>query len=109
MGKLRVFLITIVALTQVADILSNSVSDYVNQVIYVESYAYRAHWLDAHGSFSARFTESPQSDVVDHRWAKWIVRQGPGNTLALESVRYPNHFLDAHGSGSCRVTYTSYP
>ena len=109
MGKLKVFLIAIVVLTQLEDVLSTSVADYVNQVIYVESYRYRAHWLDAHHSFSALFTESPQSDVIDHVWTKWVVRQGPGNTLALESVRYPNHFLDAHHSGSCRVTYTSYP
>ena len=109
MGKLKVFLIATVVLTQLEDVTSNSVADYVNQVIYVESYRYRGHWLDAHHSFSARFTESPQSDVIDHVWTKWIVRQGPGNTMALESVRYPNHFLDAHHSGSCRVTYTSYP
>ena len=109
MGKLKVFLIATVVLTQLADVLSNSVSDYVNQVIYVESYRYRGRWLDAHHSFSARFTESPQSDVIYYTWTKWIVRQGPGGTLALESVRYPNHFLDAHHSGSCRVTYTSYP
>ena len=109
MGKLKVFLIAIVVLTQLVDALSYSVSDYVNQVIYVESYRYRAHWLDAHDSKSARFTESPQSEVVHDTWTKWVVRQGPGDTMVLESVRYPNHFLDAHDSGSCRVTYNSYP
>ena len=108
-GILKVFLIAIVVLTQVADVSSNSVSDYVNQVIYVESYRYRAHWLDAFEIFVARFTASPQSRVIDHRWAKWVVRQGPGNTLALESVRYPNHYLDAHHLGQCFVTYTAYP
>ena len=109
MGKLRVFLIAIVVLTQVADVSSQSASDYFNQVIYVETYRYRGRWLDAHHSFSARFTGSPQSKVVDYTWTKWIVRQGPGNTIALESVRYPNHFLDAHHSRSVRVTYSSYP
>ena len=109
MGKLKVFLIAIVVLTQLADAASKSVSDFVNQVIYVETYRYRGRWLDAHHSFSARFTQAPQSKVVDYTWTKWIVRRGPGNTMALESVRYPNHFLDAHHSGSCRVTYTPYP
>ena len=109
MGSLKVLLIAIVVLTQLVDVLPTPVSNYVNQVIYVESNRYRAHWLDAHHSKSARFTESPQSDVIDHTWTKWVVKQGPGNTLALESVRYPYHFLDAHHSGSCRVTYTAYP
>ena len=109
MGKVKLFLIATVVLTQLADVTSQSVSDYVNQVIYVETYRYRGRWLDAHHSFSARFTQCPQSEVIDHTWTKWIVREGPGNTLALESVRYPNHFLDAHHSLSCRVTYTSYP
>ena len=86
MGNLKVLLIAIVVLTQLVDVLSTSVSNYVNQVIYVESNRYRAHWLDAHHTKSARFSESPQSEVVDHTWPKWVVRQGPGNTLALESV-----------------------
>ena len=121
MGKLKVFLIAIVVLTQLVDVSSTSVSDYVNQVIYVESYRYRGRWLDAFYDPSslfryafpnirfARFTDSPESSVVYKTWSKWIVRQGPGNTLALESVRFPNHFLDAHDSGYCRVTYSSYP
>ena len=108
MGKLKVFLIAIVVLTQLADVSSKSVSDYVNQVIYVESYRYRGYWLDSDDSFFAAFSEASQSSVVDLIWTKWIVRQGPGNTLALESVRYPNHFLDAH-QGTCRITYTGYP
>ena len=121
MGKLKVFLIAIVVLTQLADVSSNLVSDYVNQVIYVESYRYRGHWLDATYATSlflsyafpnqrlALFTDSPESSVIHNIWSKWIVRQGPGNTLALESVRFPNHFLDAHDSGYCLVTYSPYP
>ena len=109
MGKLKVFLIAIVVLTQLVDVSSTSVSDYVNQVIYVETYRYRGHWLDAHHTGSARFSESPQSDIVHHNWPKWVVRAGPSNTLVLESVRYPNHFLDAHHLGSCRVSYSSFP
>ena len=83
-------------------------SQYVGQVIYVESLRYRAHWLDAHHSHVCGFTESPQSNVIDEVWAKWIVREGPDGTIALESLRYPNHYLDAHDSRTCRVTYSAY-
>ena len=100
----------IVVLTQLVDVSSTTVSDVVNQVIYVETYRYRGRWLDAHRSKSARFTYCPESEVVHNTWTKWIVRKGPEkNSLALESVRYPNHFLDAHRSRSCRVTYSAYP
>lgn len=86
-----------------------SSSDYYNQVIYVESLRYHAHWLDAHHSKVARFTERPQSELIDASWAKWKVKEGPDGCIALESIRYPNHFLDAHHSHTCHVTYSAYP
>ena len=110
MGKLKVFLMAFVVFTQLADVFSTSVNEFVNQVIYVETYRYRGRWLDAHHTKAARFGRCPESEVVDHRWTKWIVRQGPErDILALESVRYSNHFLDAHNTKTCRVTYSSYP
>ena len=89
--------------------LNSEMSDFVGQVIYVESLRYRGRWLDAHHSKECRFTETPQSDVIDAVWAKWIVRDGPNGTIALESMRYPNNFLDAHHSRICHVTYSTYP
>ena len=86
-----------------------SAKDYYNQVIYVESLRYRAHWLDAHHSKIARFTECPQSEVIDKDWAKWMVKEGPDGTIALESMRFPNNFLDAHHSRTCYVTYSAFP
>ena len=86
-----------------------SAADYYNQVIYVESMRYRAHWLDAHHSGEAHFTEAPQPDVINDVWAKWILKKGPDSTILLESVRYRNKFLDAHHSGTCHVTYSAYP
>ena len=75
----------------------------------MESYRYRAHWLEARHTFTAHFSELPQSEVVHYRWPKWVVRKGPSNTLVLESVRYPNHFLDASHTGFCYVTYSAFP
>ena len=87
-----------------------SAADYYNQVVYIESMKYRAHWLDAHGkSFVAHFTEAPQQDVINASWAKWTLKKGPGSAIVLESLRYPNRFLDAHGSETCHVTYSAYP
>ena len=86
-----------------------SAADYYNQVVYIESMRYRAHWLDAHHSGNAYFTESPQQDVIDKVWAKWTVKKGPGSAIVLESVRYRNKYLDAHHSGNCHVTYSAYP
>lgn len=86
-----------------------SSSDYYDQVIYVESLRYRAHWLDAHHSKVARFTEAPESEVINETWTKWMLKKGPDGTVLLESMRYRNNFLDAHHSGTCRVTYSAYP
>ena len=89
--------------------MSIPAAKYYNQVIYIESVRYRAHWLDAHHSGEAHFTESPQSDVIDAIWSKWIVKKGPGSSILLESMRYRNRYLDAHHSETCRVTYSAYP
>lgn len=89
--------------------MSIKAEDYYNQVVYIESLRYRAHWLDAHHSGEARFTESPEPDVINNIWAKWLMKKGPGSTILLESVRYRNRYLDAHHSGNCKVTYSAYP
>ena len=91
------------------DVCFGRAADYYDQVIYVESLLYRAHWLDAHHSKVARFTQTPESNVVNVVWPKWKLKKGPDNTILLESVLYPNHFLDAHHSGTCHVTYSAYP
>jgi hypothetical protein len=77
---------------------SNEAAKYYDEVIYIETLCYRGPWLDAHHSKIAPFTPAPKSDASEYLWAKWIVRCGPGESIALESVRYPNHYLDAHGS-----------
>ena len=88
--------------------MSVTASDYYDQVVYIESLRYRAHWLDSYRNGEAKFTEYPQSNVINAVWAKWILRKGPNSTILLESVRYPNNYLDAQ-SGTCRVTYSTYP
>jgi len=86
-----------------------SANQYYDQVIYIESMRYRAHWPDAHHSSECHFIEAPQSDVINEVWSKWFLRKGPNNSIVLESLRYRNHFLDAHHSKTCHVTESSYP
>ena len=47
--------------------------------------------------------------MTGKKWAKWIVRRGPGGTITLESGLYRHHYLDAHHLGLCHVTYSNYP
>ena len=89
---------------QILHLLTNLADNvYYNQVIYIESISYRAHWLDAHYSGEAHFTEAPQPDVINDIWAKWILKKGPDSTILHESVRYRNKFLHCK---NCHVYIT---
>ena len=110
MQAVKLLFAAIVAFSLLAEYAeSNEAAKYYDQVIYIESLRYRAHWLDSHHSGGAGFTECPERDVIGHVYLKWIVREGPGGTIALESRRYPHHYLDAHYSGWCKVTYSAFP
>jgi hypothetical protein len=110
MQAVKLLFAAIVAFTLLAEFAeSNEAAKYYEQVIYIESMRYRAHWLDSHHSGWAGFTQAPERDLIGKIWSKWMVRRGSGGAISLESVRYPNHYLDAHHSGWVGVTYSAYP
>ena len=110
MQAAKLFFAAIVAFSLLAEFAeSNEAAKYYDQVIYIESLQFRSYYLDAHHSKNALFTKSPQTTLTGHIWFKWIVRRGPGGTVALESVRYPKHYLDATHYKACRITPTSNP
>ena len=88
---------------------NNIASQYYDEVIYMESLRYPGRWLDAPRSKIALFTTPHFGDINGLPWPQWVVRCGPGGTVALESVRYPHHYLDAHRSRVCKVTYSADP
>ena len=92
--------------------------NYRNQVIYIESIDYRAHWLHAHGkdkaTGDAHLLEVPESDVINDVSTKWKVKKKlpTDSTVVLESVQFRNHYLGAHhhkGKHLCNVKYLAYP
>jgi hypothetical protein len=113
-------LLVIVAFSQLTELAeSNEASKYHNQIIYIESIRYRAHWLAPymelfgnplfkHKYFST-FIEAPERDVIGNSWAKWMVRPGPGDTITLESVYYPHNYLIVEGIGFVKVDYYAHP
>ena len=110
MQAAKLFFAVIVSFAALAEFAeSNEAEKYYDQVIYIESLRYRAHWLDSHHSGWAGFTQAPERDLIGKIWSKWMVRRGSGGAISLESVRYPNHYLDAHHSGWAGVTYSAYP
>ena len=90
----------------------NPVADYYNQVVYLESMAYRTYWVQAHKKNEARLTETPRADVINDVDLKWIVKKGPRNTILFESLRFRNNYLGAHDSkkdSKALVKYSAYP
>ena len=116
----NLLLLVIVAFSQLTKFAeSNEASKYHNQIIYIESIRYRAHWLAPymelfgnplfkHKYFST-FIEAPERDVIGNSWAKWMVRPGPGETITLESVYYPHNYLIVEGIGFVKVDYYAHP
>jgi len=84
-------------------------NQYYDQVIYIQSMCYRAHWFDAHHSGECHFTEAPQSDVINEVWSKWFVRKGPSNIIVFESL--PSYLYDRSNidyfSAGLHTLYTS--
>lgn len=87
---------------------SNEAEKYYEQVIYIESLRFRAHWLDSRGW--VYFTEASERDLIDKTWAKWVVWPGPDGTITLESMEKPRCYLFANGEYSrCSLLCSSYP
>ena len=110
----NLLLLVIVAFSQLTELAeSNEASKYHNQIIYIESLRYRAHWLapyiEHYGKRFSSFIEAPERDVIGHSWAKWMVRPGPGETITLESVYYPHNYLIVEGVGFVKVDYYAHP
>ena len=92
---------------------------YRDQVIYIESYKYRGHWLHAHGkntkpSGDVHLVEAAQSDVINDVDKKWVVKKKlpTDSTVVIESVQFRNHYLGSHTHDHkhvCHVKYSAYP
>lgn len=94
----------------VADVQRNYAKKFIGQVIYIESYRWRGHWMDAsRNKHHPYFSSVPQEDLVEKAGVKWLVRDVGSGNIALESIYHDNYFLDAHHSKWCKLAYTSYP
>lgn len=68
-----------------------------NQVVYIENYGYRGHWMSAQGKNSdIYFQPVNQNAVVGYLDLKWRVKSIGQGQVTLESMKYRNSYLLAY-------------